>query len=124
MKLYYLHLLHVTTQVANNKNSPRALGRPVPLPSVLEPVGHLGGGQPRALRQLPLLAGGRVRVVRVPVAENLNKKQKIICNKNISYTGKIYYMKQKYFICSKNILTMPTVNMFVESKLATLPACL
>ena len=33
-------------------------------------------------------------------------------------------MKQKYFICSKNILTMPTVNMFVESKLATLPACL
>ena len=62
------------SQVANNYNSPRALGRPVPLPPVLEPVGHLGGGQPRALRQLPLLAGGRVRVVGVPVAENLNKK--------------------------------------------------
>ena len=50
---------------------PGSLRRPVPLSPILEPVGDLGGGEPGALGQLPLLAGGGVRVVSVPVAENL-----------------------------------------------------
>ena len=56
----------------NNKNSlPGSLRRPVPLPPVLEPVRDLGSGEPGALGQLPLLAGGGVRIVSVPVSENL-----------------------------------------------------
>ena len=50
---------------------PGSLCRPVALPPVLEPVWDLGGGEPRALGQLPLLAGGGVGVVGVPVPENL-----------------------------------------------------
>ena len=50
---------------------PGSLCRPVALPPVLEPVRDLGGGEPRALGQLPLLAGGGVGVVGVPVPENL-----------------------------------------------------
>ena len=46
------------------------LGRAVPLPPVLEPVGHLGGGEPRGLGQLALLPRRRVRVVLVPVPQH------------------------------------------------------
>jgi hypothetical protein len=53
--------------------SPCALRCPVPLAPVLEPVGHLGGGQAGALGQLPLLTGTRVRVVIVPLSQDLRK---------------------------------------------------
>lgn len=46
------------------------LGGPVPLPPVLEPVGHLRGGQPRGLGQLALLARRGVGVVLVPVPQH------------------------------------------------------
>ena len=45
-------------------------GGPVALSSVLEPVGHLSGGESRSLSQFPLLAGAGVRVVRVPIPQN------------------------------------------------------
>lgn len=44
-------------------------GRPVPLPPVFKPVGHLGRGQPRGFGQFPLLPGTRIRVAGVPFAQ-------------------------------------------------------
>ena len=35
---------------------------PVPLAAILEPVAHLGGGEPSGLGQLALLAGVWIRV--------------------------------------------------------------
>lgn len=64
---------------------PGSLSRPVSLPPVLEPVGDLGGGEPGALGQLPLLAGGGVRVVGVPVAENLQQWVKVKVGSNYSH---------------------------------------
>lgn len=43
----------------------------VPLPSVFEPVGDLRGGEARRLGQLPLLPGRRVRVVGVPLSQDV-----------------------------------------------------
>lgn len=45
-------------------------GRPVPLPAVFEPVGHLGRGQPSGLGQFPLLPGARIWVAGVPFAQH------------------------------------------------------
>lgn len=46
------------------------LGGAVSLPSVFEPIGHLGGGQSGGFGQLALLSRRRVRVVAVPVAQH------------------------------------------------------
>lgn len=43
--------------------------RPIALPSILEPVAHLGGRQPGRLRQLALLGRIRVRILQVPLAQ-------------------------------------------------------
>ncbi len=47
------------------------LRSPVPLPSVLEPVGHLGRREARALGQVLLLPRRRVRVPVVPVPQHV-----------------------------------------------------
>ena len=46
------------------------LGGSVSLPSVLEPVADLGGGEARLLRQLALLPRGRVGVLSVPLTQD------------------------------------------------------
>lgn len=46
------------------------LGGAVPLPPVLEPVGHLRRGESGGLRQLPLLPGTGIGVVFVPVPQH------------------------------------------------------
>ena len=46
-----------------------AAAGPVPLPPVLEPVADLRWRQAGGRRQLPLLPGGRVRFVMVPLSE-------------------------------------------------------
>lgn len=44
-------------------------GRSVPLPTVLEPIAHLSGGQSRSVRELPLLSGVRVGVLEIPLTQ-------------------------------------------------------
>lgn len=52
------------------ENSPVfLLGRPVPLPAILKPVGHLSSGEPSGLGKLPLLPRAGVRVAGIPLAQ-------------------------------------------------------
>ena len=57
-------------QTASRDYSRFGLGGSVSLPSVLEPVADLGGGETRLLRQLALLPRGRVGVLSVPLTQD------------------------------------------------------
>lgn len=48
------------------------LRRPIPLPSVLKPIGHLRQGQARLLREHPLLIGVRILVTVVTSLKGLS----------------------------------------------------
>lgn len=67
---------HLLASVAHSRGTPATghaiflFGRPIPLPAVLEPVGHLRRGQSGGFGQFPLLPGARVRVAGVPFAQH------------------------------------------------------
>lgn len=46
------------------------LGGAVPLPTILEPIANLGGGETGALRELSLLARRRIRIGGVPFPQD------------------------------------------------------